>query len=172
LGQGIVFVQGRIDQERSNVVIAQLLFMDGQHGDKPVSIYINSPDGDLRATLAIYDTMQVMRRQIGTVCAGIAAGPAVLLMAAGTPGKRLAYPHARLGLQRPEASLKGTAAEIDVRARELLKVRQQFNELLARHSGQLLEKIERDTDRGVWFSAEEARDYGLIDAIIAPDQRP
>jgi len=172
LRQGIVFIQGRIDEARSNTMIAQLLLVDRRESEGPVRVYINSEGGDLRSALAIYDTMQITRREIGTTCVGAAAGPAVLLLAAGAKGKRLAYPHARMSIHRHEASLRGPTAEIDVRARELLKVRQQFNELLARHTGQSLEQIERDADRGLWLSAEEARDYGLIDAIVAPDQRP
>lgn len=172
LRQGIVFIQGTLDAERSNIWIAQLLLADRQESAGPVRVYINSEGGDLRSALAVYDTMQILGREIGTVCVGGAAGPAVLLLAAGAKGKRSAYPHARVGIHRSEASLRGTTAEIDVRARELLRVRQQFNELLARYSGQPLEKIERDAERGLWLSAEEARDYGLIDTVVAPDQRP
>lgn len=172
LRQGVVFIQGAIDEERSNIVMAQLLLVDRQEMDGAAWVYINSTEGDLRSALAIYDTMQIMRREIGTMCVGVAAGPAVLLLAAGARGKRLAYPHGRVGILRHEASVRGTTAEIDVRARELLKLRQLFNELLARLTGKSVEQIERDADRGVWLSAEEARDYGVVDAIVTPDQRP
>lgn len=172
LRQGIVFIQGTIDEERSNGIIAQLLVVDRQEPGGSMRVYINSEAGDLRSALAVYDTMRIIRREIGTVCVGIAAGPVVLLLAAGANGKRLAYPHARVGIHRHEASLQGTTAEIDVRARELLKVRRQFNELLARHTGQPLERIERDAEEGLWLSPEEAKDYGLIDGVVVPDQRP
>lgn len=172
LREGIIFVRGAIDEKLSNAVIAQLLYADQEAGEEPLSVYVNSSGGDLRAALAIYDTMQLVRREIKTVCVGVAAGPAVLLLAAGSKGDRYANPHARIGLQRPQASLSGTTAEIDVHARELLKLSQQFNELLARHSEQPLERIEHDADQDLWLGAEEAKAYGIIDTILGPNERP
>ncbi len=169
LKEGVVFLSGPVGEGQANLVIARLIYLEHQGPDAGISLYISSPGGEAGAALTIYDTMQLINRDIRTVCVGVADGVAALILAAGTKGKRFAYPHARIRIMHhSEGNLRGTTAEIDVRARQLLKLRQQVNEILARHTGQPMERIERDADRGFWLSAAEARDYGLIDEIVVP----
>lgn len=171
LRERVVFVRGPLDENRANLVVAQLLYLDQQDPAQEIKLYINCAEGDLRAAVSIYDAMQLVRPDIRTVCIGVAGGGAAVLLAAGTRGKRGALPSARIMVHQPRGEIRGTVAEIDVRARELLRLRYQVNEILARHTGQPVERIERDADSELWFSAPEARDYGLIDEIVTETPR-
>jgi ATP-dependent Clp protease, protease subunit len=163
----IVFLGAPIDDDVANVVIAQLLFLESDDPDKDVMMYVNSPGGEVTAGLAIYDTMQALRCPVATFCVGQAASMASLLLAAGTTGKRSALPHARVMIHQPLAGLQGPATDIEIHAREILKARDTLNALYAHHTGQPADRIKRDTERDNFMSASEARDYGLIDAVLA-----
>jgi ATP-dependent Clp protease protease subunit len=163
----IVFLGAPIDDDVANVVIAQLLFLESDDPDKDVMMYVNSPGGEVTAGLAIYDTMQALRCPVATFCVGQAASMASLLLAAGTKGKRSALPHARVMIHQPLAGLQGPATDIEIHAREILKARDTLNALYAHHTGQPADRIKRDTERDNFMSASEARDYGLIDAVLA-----
>jgi ATP-dependent Clp protease protease subunit len=163
----IVFLGGAIDDELANVVIAQLLFLESEDPDRDVMMYVNSPGGEVSAGLAIYDTMQVLRCPVATFCVGQAASMASFLLAAGAKGKRSALPHARVMIHQPLAGLQGKATDIEIHAREILKARDTINALYARHTGQPIDKIARDTERDNFMSAAEARDYGLVDEVLA-----
>jgi ATP-dependent Clp protease protease subunit len=163
----IVFLGGEIDDALANVVVAQLLFLESEDPDKDVMMYVNSPGGEVSAGLAIYDTMQVLRCPVATFCVGQAASMASFLLAAGTKGKRSALPHARVMIHQPLAGMQGPATHIEIHAREILKARDTINALYARHTGQPVERIARDTERDNFMSADEARDYGLIDEVLA-----
>lgn len=171
LKERIVFLGGPIDDDVANLVVAQLLYLEGEDPDKDISLYINSPGGDLYASLAIHDTMQYVRPDISTICVGLAASGAALILAGGTKGKRYALPYARIMIHQPWGGAQGTTADIEIQTRQFLRDRGQMYELLARYSGQPLERIERDADRNFWMTPPEARDYGLIDEIFAPRER-
>jgi ATP-dependent Clp protease protease subunit len=162
----IVFLGAEIDDELANVVIAQLLFLESEDPDKDVMIYVNSPGGEVSAGLAIYDTMQALRCPVATLCVGQAASMASFLLAAGAKGKRSALPNARVMIHQPLAGLEGKATDIEIHAREILKARDTINALYARHTGQPIDKIKRDTERDNFMSAAEAKDYGLIDEVL------
>ncbi|HEU5152079.1 MAG TPA: ATP-dependent Clp protease proteolytic subunit [Iamia sp.] len=167
LKDNIIFLGTPIDDTIANLVSAQLLHLESENPDKDINIYINSPGGDITALFAIYDTMQYVKPDIATICYGQAASAAAVLLAAGTPGKRMALPHARVLLHQPWGSGGGQASDIEIQAREILRMRDLLNEILARHSGQDIEKIKRDTDRDFVLSAPEAQAYGIIDEVIA-----
>ncbi|MDR7427055.1 MAG: ATP-dependent Clp protease proteolytic subunit [Armatimonadota bacterium] len=171
LKERIVFLGGPIDDDVANLVVAQLLYLEGEDPDKDISLYINSPGGDLYASLAIHDTMQYVRPDISTICVGLAASGAALILAGGTKGKRYALPYARIMIHQPWGGAQGTTADIEIQTRQFLRDRGQMYELLARYSGQPLERIERDADRNFWMTPPEAKDYGLIDEIFAPRER-
>jgi ATP-dependent Clp protease, protease subunit len=162
----IVFLGKEIDDELANVVVAQLLFLESEDPDRDVMMYINSPGGHVSAGLAIYDTMQCLRSPVATFCVGQAASMASFLLATGAKGKRKALPHARVMIHQPLAGLQGKATDIEIQAREILKARDTINALYARHTGQPIDKIARDTERDNFMSPVEARDYGLIDEIL------
>jgi ATP-dependent Clp protease protease subunit len=162
----IVFLGGEIDDEMANVVVAQLLFLESEDPDKDATIYVNSPGGDVSAGLAIYDTMQSLRCAVATFCVGQAASMASLLLAAGAKGKRTALPHARVMIHQPLSGFRGQASDIAIHAREVLKARETLNEIYARHTGRSVERIARDTERDNFMSAEEAKDYGLVDEVL------
>ena len=163
----IVFLGAPIDDDVANVVIAQLLFLESEDPDKDVMMYVNSPGGDVTAGLAIYDTMQALRCPVATFCVGQAASMASLLLAAGTKGKRNALPNARVMIHQPLAGMpRAPASDVAIHAREILKARETLNAIYARHTGQTADKIQRDTERDNFMSAPEARDYGLIDAVL------
>ena len=162
----IIFLGWPIDDNLASVVVAQLLFLESEDPDKDVFMYINSPGGLVHSGLAIYDTMQYVKCPVSTLCIGQASSMAALLMAAGRPGKRFALPHARFLLHQPLGSFSGQAADVDIQAREILFLKRQITDLLAKHTGQPLEKVARDSDRDFYLSAEEARVYGLIDGVI------
>ncbi|RMG46229.1 MAG: ATP-dependent Clp endopeptidase proteolytic subunit ClpP [Acidobacteria bacterium] len=162
----IIFIGSPIDDQVSNVVIAQLLFLEAEDPDRDISIYINSPGGSVTAGLAIYDTMQFVKPDIATMCVGQAASMAAVLLAAGTKGKRSALPNSRIMIHQPLGGVQGQAADIDIQAREILRLRDRLNEILQRHTGQDMDKIRKDTDRDKFLTAEEAKEYGLIDQVI------
>jgi len=168
LKERIIFLGGAIDDDIANLIIAQLLYLEGEDPDKDIMLYINSPGGDLIASLAIYDTMQYVRPDIATICVGLAASGGALVLAGGTKGKRSALPYSRIMIHQPWGGAQGTTADIDIQAREFLKMRALMNEILAKHTSQPLERIERDTDRNFWMDAAQAKEYGLIDEVILP----
>ena len=163
----IVFLGAPVDDDVANVIIAQLLFLEADNDQRDIHLYINSPGGSISAGLAIYDTMQYLKAPVNTICMGLAASMGCFLLAAGRKGKRSALPHARIMQHQPsQRGGGGTAAEIEVMAKEILYTRATVNRLLAKHTGQPVERIERDTDRDRFMSAQEAREYGMIDTII------
>lgn len=162
----IVFVGTPVDDIVSNLIIAQLLFLQMEDPDKDISVYINSPGGSVTAGLAIYDTMQFVKPAVATYCVGQASSMGALLLAAGTKGKRFALPASRILIHQPWGGVQGQASDISIQAREILRMREKINELLVKHTGQSLEKIEKDTDRDYFMTAEEARAYGIIDEVI------
>jgi ATP-dependent Clp protease protease subunit len=166
LKDNIVFIGAPIDDMLSNLVIAQLLFLEAEDPDKDISVYINSPGGSITAGLAIYDTMQFVKPAISTICIGQAASMAAVLLAAGTQGKRFALPNSRIMIHQPWGGFQGQAADVDIQAKEILRLREMLNKILVAHTGQDADKIERDTDRDFIMTAEAALDYGLIDQVI------
>ncbi len=162
----IVFLGAPINDDVANIVIAQLLFLDADNPERDIFLYINSPGGIISSGMAIYDTMQFLRAPVNTICMGMAASMGSFLLAAGSKGKRRALPHARIMTHQPSAGYQGTAADIEIQAKEVLYLRDQLNRLFAEHTGQSLEKIEKDIDRDRFMSAEEAKEYGLIDDVI------
>jgi ATP-dependent Clp protease protease subunit len=167
LNDRIIFLGTEIDDDAANIVIAQLLFLESEDPDKDVMLYINSPGGPGSAGLAIYDTMQYVRPDVATFCTGEAASTASLLLAAGAKGKRYTLPHARILLDQPVGGFSGQASDVDIRAREVLRGRATLNELMAEHTGQSLDQINRDTERDRFLTAPQAKDYGLIDEVFA-----
>jgi len=167
LKERIIFIGSEIDDSVANLVIAQLLFLDGEEPGKDVMVYINSPGGDVHAGLAIYDTMQYVKSDVNTICVGMAASMGAVLLTAGRKGKRFALPHARVMIHQPLGGVQGQAADIEIGAKEILKAREIINEIMSKHTGQPIEKIARDTDRNFWMSASEAKDYGIIDTILS-----
>jgi ATP-dependent Clp protease protease subunit len=162
----ILFIGTPIDDAYSNLVIAQLLFLEAEDPDKDIHLYINSPGGSVTAALAIYDTMQYVKPAIETICMGQAASGAALLLAAGAKGKRFALPHARIMIHQPYGGTQGQATDIQIQAKEILRMRQELDRIMAAHTGQTLERIEKDSDRDFFMSPEEAKAYGLIDEVI------
>ncbi|MBU4376469.1 MAG: ATP-dependent Clp endopeptidase proteolytic subunit ClpP [Candidatus Omnitrophica bacterium] len=162
----IVFIGTVIDDNVSNIVIAQLLFLQMEDPDKDISIYINTPGGAVTSGLAIYDTMQFMKPNVSTYCVGQASSMGALLLTAGTKGKRYVLPHARIMIHQPWGGVEGVAADISIHAKEILRLRERINELLAQHTGQSVERIAKDTDRDYFMTAEEAKTYGLVDEVI------
>ncbi|OPY10961.1 MAG: ATP-dependent Clp protease proteolytic subunit precursor [Syntrophaceae bacterium PtaB.Bin038] len=162
----IVFLGVGIDDDVANLVIAQLLYLESEDPDKEIHFYINSPGGLVSAGLAIYDTMQYIKAPVSTYCMGQAASMAAILLAAGEKGKRYALPHSRILIHQPMGGFSGQATDVEIQAREILRLKQELNEILARHTGQPIERIERDTDRDYYMSGEQANEYGLIDAVI------
>jgi ATP-dependent Clp protease protease subunit len=156
-----------VTDEVANVIAAQLLFLESEDPERDIFFYINSPGGSVTAGLAIYDTMQYVRPQISTVCVGQAASMGAVLLAAGSKGKRFALPHSRIMIHQPLGGFQGPAADIDIQAREILRMREELNNILMRHTGQSLKKIEKDTDRDMFMSGKQAQEYGLVDEVIA-----
>ena len=162
----IIFLGAPIDDIFANLIIAQLLFLEAEDPEKDINLYVNSPGGSVAAGLGIYDTMQYVKPPINTICLGQAASMGAFLLAAGTKGKRFALPNARVMIHQPMGGFQGQATEIDIHAREILKIRERLNEIMAKHTGQPLERISQDTERDYFLSAEEAKQYGLIDEVI------
>jgi ATP-dependent Clp protease protease subunit len=166
LKDNIVFIGQPIDDVLANLVIAQLLFLEAEDPDKDISIYVNSPGGSITAGLAIYDTMQFIKPDISTFCVGQAASMAAVLLAAGTHGKRFVLPNSRILIHQPMGGVQGQASEIEIHAREILRMRETLNIILEKHTGQSLDKIQRDTDRDFIMTAVQALEYGLVDHVI------
>lgn len=162
----IIFVGTPIDDDVANVIIAQLLFLAAEDSSKDISLYINSPGGSVTAGLAIYDTIQFIKPAVSTICMGQAASMAAVLLACGTKGKRFILPNARVMIHQPLGGAQGQASDIGIQAREILRMQDKINELIATHTGQSAERVKKDTDRDYFMSAEEAKEYGLVDEII------
>ena len=167
LKERVIFMVGPIDDYVANVIVAQMLFLEADNPEKDISLYINSPGGIVTAGMAIYDTMQFIKPDISTICVGQAASMGSLLLAAGTHGKRYALPNSRVMIHQPLGGFQGQATDIEIHAREILSLKVKLNEILAKHTGQSVETIARDTDRDNFKSAEESRAYGIIDQVIA-----
>lgn len=167
LKERIVFLGAPITDELANLVIAQLLFLEAEDPDKDIYLYINTPGGLVTAGLAIYDTMQYIKPDVVTICIGQAASMGAVLLAAGTKGKRYALPHSRVLLHQPMGGFEGPAADVDIHAREILRLREELNQILAKHTGQPIEKIRRDTDRDFYMTGEQAKAYGIVDEVVA-----
>jgi ATP-dependent Clp protease protease subunit len=166
----IIFIGNIIDDAVANLVIAQMLFLEAEDPEKDIFLYVNSPGGNVSSGLAIYDTIQYIRPDVCTICMGQAASMGALLLGSGTKGKRSALPHSRIMIHQPWGGIQGQAADIEIHAKELLVLRARMNEILAKHTGQPLKKIERDTDRNFFMSAEESKKYGIIDEVIVKKQ--
>ncbi len=166
-----MFIVGPIDDHVANLVVAQLLFLESENPDKDVHLYINSPGGIVTAGLSIYDTMQFIKPDVSTICIGQAASMGSFLLAGGTKGKRYCLPHSRIMIHQPSGGFQGQASDIDIHAREVLKLKQRLNEMLAKHTGQTVERIERDSDRDNFMDAEAAVEYGLIDTVLEQAHR-
>ncbi len=162
----IVFIGTPVDDTIANLIIAQILFLQMEDQEKDINIYVNSPGGSVTAGLAIYDTMQFVKCDVATYCVGQAASMGALLLAAGTKGKRFSLPHARVMIHQPWGGAQGTASDIHIQATEILKMKKTLNEILVKHTGQPLERIEKDTDRDYFMSAEESKAYGIVDEVI------
>ncbi len=167
LKERVVFLVGPVEDNVANLIVAQLLYLESENPDKDIHLYINSPGGSVSAGLAIYDTMQFIKPDVSTMCVGQAASMGSLLLAGGAKGKRYCLPHSRVMIHQPLGGFQGQATDIDIHAREILKAREQLNMILADHTGQSLETISQDTERDNFKSAEEARDYGLIDEVLS-----
>ena len=162
----VIFIVGGIDDQVANLVVAQLLFLESENADKDIHLYINSPGGIVTAGLSIYDTMQFIRPDVSTICVGQAASMGSLLLAGGTKGKRFCLPHSRIMIHQPSGGFQGQASDIDIHAREVLKMREQLNQILAKHTGQTLERIGVDSDRDFFMDGAAAVEYGLIDTVL------
>jgi ATP-dependent Clp protease protease subunit len=166
LKERVVFLVGPVEDHMANLVVAQLLFLESENPDKDIHLYINSPGGAVNAGLAIYDTMQFIKPDVSTVCIGQAASMGAVLLAGGAKGKRFALPHARMMVHQPLGGFQGQATDIEIHAREILRVRERLNEILVKHTGRTLDQIKDDTDRDFFMDGTEARNYGLIDTVI------
>ncbi len=167
LKERVIFLVGPVNDQTANLVVAQLLFLESENPDKDISFYINSPGGSVSAGMAIFDTMNFVKPDVSTLCSGFAASMGAFLLAAGAKGKRFSLPNSKIMIHQPSGGSKGQATEIEIQAREILKTREQLNRILAERTGQPLERIERDTDRDYYMSADEAREYGVVDQVIA-----
>jgi ATP-dependent Clp protease, protease subunit len=172
LKERVVFLVGPVEDYVANVIVAQLLFLESENPDKDIHFYINSPGGSVSAGLAIYDTMQFIKPDVSTMCIGQAASMGALLLSGGAAAKRFCLPHSRVMIHQPLGGFQGQATDIDIHAREILKARDRLNEILARHTGQPLDKIAQDTDRDRFMSANEAAEYGIIDAVLSKRENP
>ncbi len=167
LKERVVFIVGAIDDHVANLVVAQILFLESENPDKDISLYINSPGGSVSAGLAVHDTMQFCRPDVSTLCIGQAASMGALLLAAGAPGKRYALPHSRIMIHQPLGGFEGQATDVDIHAKEILRARDQVNQVLARHTGKKVDKIRQDTERDRFMSSEDAQKYGIVDQVLS-----
>jgi len=167
LKERVIFLVGPVNDQTANLVVAQLLFLESENPDKDISFYINSPGGSVSAGMAIYDTMNFIKPDVSTLCTGFAASMGAFLMAAGAKGKRFSLPNSKIMIHQPSGGSQGQATEIEIQAREILKTRETLNRILAERTGQPIDRIERDTERDYYMSADEAKDYGVIDQVIA-----
>jgi len=170
LRERIIFLGDEIDDDLANVIVAQLLLLDSENPEKDIMIYINSPGGVITSGMAIYDTMMHIRCDISTICIGEACSMGAFLLNAGTAGKRIALPHARVMIHQPSGGARGQATDIMIEAAEIARIKKEMNELMAKHSGQSIERIEKDVERDYFLSAEEAKDYGLVDKVLYKTQ--
>ncbi|MFZ1364578.1 ATP-dependent Clp endopeptidase proteolytic subunit ClpP [Brachymonas denitrificans] len=166
LKERVVFLVGPVNDQTANLVVAQLLFLESENPDKDISLYINSPGGSVSAGMAIYDTMQFIKPDVSTLCMGMAASMGAFLLSSGTKGKRFSLPNSRVMIHQPLGGAQGQATDIEIHAREILRLRKDLNQILSENTGQPLEKIERDTERDYFMAAHEAREYGLVDRVI------
>jgi ATP-dependent Clp protease protease subunit len=162
----IIMMGTEVNDDVANIIVAQLLFLESEDPEKPISLYINSPGGSVTAGLAIYDTMQYVRAPVSTICVGQAASFGAMLLLAGAKGRRYALPNARIMMHQPHGGAKGQATDLEIQVREMLRLKQRLNEITQKHTGHALERIEKDTDRDYYMSAEEARQYGIIDEVV------
>ncbi|MCC7078675.1 MAG: ATP-dependent Clp endopeptidase proteolytic subunit ClpP [Acidimicrobiia bacterium] len=162
----IIFLGWPVNAEVANVVMAQLLFLESEDPEKDIAVYINSPGGEIDGLMAMYDTMQYIKPDVSTICMGLAASAAAVLLAAGAPGKRYALPNSRILIHQPHGGAQGQAVDIEIQAREIVRMKDTLNQILANHTGQPLERISKDTDRDFIMTAEEAKEYGMIDAVF------
>ena len=172
LKERIIFLGTAIDDTIANLVTAQLLFLEAEEPDRDIAMYVNSPGGTVTAGLAIYDTIQYIKPDVSTICIGQAASMGALLLSAGAKGKRYALPNSRILIHQPLGGVQGQASDIDIQAREILRMREKLNEILSKHTGQSVKKIEKDTDRDNFMTAEQAKDYGLLDDVIVARTAP
>jgi ATP-dependent Clp protease protease subunit len=166
LKERIIFLPSYIEDDMANLVIAQMLFLEAEDPDKDVYLYVNSPGGSVTAGMAIYDTMQYVKPAVSTICMGQAASMGALLLCAGAKGKRFALPHSRIMIHQPLAGVQGQATDIDIQAREILRIRDELNRILVTHTGQPAERVAKDTDRDFFMTAEQAKEYGIVDQVI------
>ncbi len=166
LKERIIFLGTTVNDEVANLVIAQMLFLEAEDPDREIHLYINSPGGLVTAGLGIYDTMQFVKPPVTTLCMGQASSMAALLLAAGAPGKRSSLPHARILIHQPLGGFQGQATDVDIQAREILRLREELNQIMAKHTGQPMDRIHRDTERDFYMSGEQAKEYGLVDEVI------
>jgi len=161
----IIFLVGPVEDHMANLVVAQMLFLESENPDKDINLYINSPGGSVTAGLSIYDTMQFVKPNVSTLCVGQAASMGAFLLAAGAPGKRYALPNSRMMLHQPSGGSRGVASDIEIQAQEILLMREQLNKIIAKHTGQDVETVTKDTDRDFWMSPDAAKEYGLVDQV-------
>ena len=166
LKERVVFVVGPVEDQTANLVVAQLLYLESENPDKDIHLYINSPGGVVTAGMSIYDTMQFIKPDVSTICVGQAASMGAVLLAGGTKGKRFCLPHSRIMIHQPLGGFQGQASDIDIHAKEVLKIRDRLNEILAKHTGQPVERVRKDTDRDNFMGGQEAVDYGLVDTVL------
>jgi ATP-dependent Clp protease protease subunit len=167
LKERVIFLVGPVEDHVANLIVAQLLFLESENPDKDIHFYVNSPGGPVSAGLAVYDTMQFIKPDVSTMCVGQAASMGALLLAGGAAGKRFCLPHSRVMIHQPLGGYQGQATDIDIHAREILKAREMLNQILVTHTGQSIDKIQQDTERDKFMSSEEAKDYGLVDAVLS-----
>jgi len=172
LKERIIFLGTAIDDDLANLVIAQMLFLESEDPDKDINLYINTPGGIVTAGLAIYDTMQYIRPDVSSICMGQASSMGAVLLAAGAKGKRYALPHSRILLHQPMGGFQGPATDVEIQAREILRLREELNGILMKHTGQSAEKIQRDTDRDFYMTSPQAKEYGIIDEVVVERPRP
>ncbi len=172
LRERLIFIGGPIEDEMANLIIAQMLYLEYEDPEKEIQLYVNTPGGSATAGLAIYDTMQYMRAPVSTICVGLAASAGAIILGGGTKGRRFALTYSRMMIHQPWGGAQGTVSDISIQTKEFLAIRQILNEVLAKHTGQPLERVEHDTERNFWMSAEEAREYGLIDDVIKSRKLP
>ncbi|RMH68565.1 MAG: ATP-dependent Clp endopeptidase proteolytic subunit ClpP [Gemmatimonadetes bacterium] len=170
LKERIVFLNTVIEDTTASLVVAQLLHLEAENPEKDIHLYISSPGGSVTAGLAIYDTMQVIKADVSTICVGQCASMGAVLLAAGTKGKRFALPHSRVMIHQPWGGVQGQASDIEIHAKEILNIRNRLNEILSEHTGQSIEQIEKDTERNFFMQAQEAMDYGIVDQILKPEK--
>jgi len=170
LKERVIFMVGQVEDHMANLIVAQMLFLESENPDKDIHLYINSPGGSVTAGMSIYDTMQFIKPDVSTLCIGQAASMGALLLTGGTAGKRFCLPHSRMMIHQPLGGFQGQASDIEIHTKEILKIRSQLNDVMAHHTGQPLETIEKDTDRDNFMDPEQAKEYGLIDAVL--DKRP